>query len=54
MQRIVDADQWQAAAWLLERTMPDKYGKLDRLQASLEGGLTNEIILTVTGEDGTE
>lgn len=54
LQRIVDADQWQAAAWLLERTQPEKYGKLDRLQATLDGGMTNEIILTVTGEEGAE
>lgn len=50
LQRIVDADQWQAAAWLLERTQPEKYGKLDRLQASLEGGLSNEINITIEGE----
>lgn len=47
--RAAGAQSWQAYAWLLERTKPDQYGKVDRLQATLDGGLNNEIVIEITG-----
>lgn len=45
--RIIKAKEWQSDAWVLERLMPDKYGRLDRLQATLDGNLNSEINITV-------
>lgn len=45
--RIIEAKEWQSDAWVLERLMPDKYGRLDRLQATLDGNLNSEINITV-------
>lgn len=47
--RAAGAQSWQAYAWLLERTKPEQYGKVDRLQATLDGGLNNEITIEITG-----
>lgn len=47
--RSAGAHSWQAYAWLLERTKPDQYGKVDRLQATLDGSLNNEITIEITG-----
>lgn len=47
--RAAGAQSWQAYAWLLERTKPDQYGKVDRLQATLDGGINNEIVIEITG-----
>ncbi|MBS6611825.1 MAG: hypothetical protein KH279_00960 [Collinsella intestinalis] len=38
---------WTAAAWLLERKYPDKYGKADRRRDE-EGGDAPKIVLGVT------
>ena len=45
--RIIEAREWQSDAWVLERLMPEKYGRLDRLQATLDGSLNSEINITV-------
>lgn len=45
--RIIEADSWQSDAWVLERLLPDKYARLDRLQATLEADMKNEITITV-------
>ena len=29
--------EWQAAAWRLERKYPERYGRLDRIEASIRG-----------------
>lgn len=47
LNRIIEAKEWQSDAWVLERLMPDKYGRLDRLQATLDGNLNSEINITV-------
>ena len=45
------AKEWQSDAWLLERCIPDKYAKVDRLQATLDGNLNSEINIEVTGDE---
>ena len=45
--RIIEAKEWQSDAWVLERMMPEKYGRLDRLQATLDGNLNSEINIHV-------
>lgn len=32
---------WQAAAWRLERRFPDRWGRRDRLDATVKGGITH-------------
>jgi transposase len=32
-----EKNQWQAAAWILERRYPERYGRIDRLKAELTG-----------------
>lgn len=45
------AKEWQSDAWLLERCLPDKYAKVDRLQATLDGNLNSEINIEVIGDE---
>lgn len=45
--RIRRDDSWQSDAWILERTMPEKYGRLDRLQATLDADMRNDITIEV-------
>ena len=35
--------QWQAAAWMLERRYPDRWGRIDRHEVTGEGGGAIEI-----------
>lgn len=35
-------ESWQAHAWLLERKMPDKYGRKDRLDIGIAEAIKNE------------
>lgn len=42
-------DSWQASAWFLERTRPDKYGRQQRI--NLEGSEQGEPIKIVTTND---
>lgn len=42
-------DSWQAAAWFLERTRQDKYGRQQRI--NLEGSQEGEPIKVVTTDD---
>lgn len=44
------ADTWTAAAWLLERRFPDRWGRRERVQQEHSGGL--EIILKVSEANG--
>lgn len=39
---------WKAAAWLLERKYPKEYARQDRLQATVEADLKNEITIEIT------
>ena len=43
------AKEWQSDAWLLERCLPERYGRVDRLQATLEGNMSNEIVINIGG-----
>lgn len=51
LNRIAQDDSWQSQAWILERVFPDQYGKLDRLQATIGGGMDNTITITVEGDE---
>ena len=37
LQRVSDAEEWQASAWRLERRYPDRWGRIDRLKAEHTG-----------------
>lgn len=40
--RKASRTQWQAAAWLLERRHPDRYGRADRHQVEMRAHVTTE------------
>lgn len=40
--RKASRTQWQAAAWLLERRHPDRYGRADRYQVEMHAHVTTE------------
>lgn len=50
-------DQWQAAAWMLERKYPQEFGKVDRLQAEVQQKTEAKVQVTHFfdyGEDDQE
>jgi len=46
--------QWQADAWLLERTYPDDFAKLDKLAMTDPSGKTEARIIYLPEEDEEE
>jgi len=38
IQKAANEGQWQAAAWFLERSMPDRWAKKDKTQLEVTGG----------------
>ena len=46
------ADQWQAAAWRLERRFPDRWGRKDRHEVEHSGSITTEIVEVLADGDG--
>ena len=63
IKRAAQEGIWQAAAWRLERKHPERWGRVDRLQAEIAGKDGGPIQIVVgnlnpaiygTGEDGSE
>lgn len=46
--KIQSAKEWQAAAWILERTRPDRYGSRQKLDHTSGGKPFNPIINVTT------
>ena len=47
-------DSWQALAWYAERMWPERFGKVDRLQAEVKQETTAEVAVTHFFDYGEE